>query len=66
MIYTSQFLGAQPTQFHHRRAERNHSDHYMDSELTSQLPNSFSHSLSAKLRSANLPVLCLWCDMVGD
>ncbi len=37
---------------------------YTDSELPSRMPNSLM--LSAKLRSANLPFLRLWCDAVGD
>ncbi len=37
---------------------------YTDSEPPSRLPNLLMPS--AKLRSANLPVLRLWCDAVGD
>ncbi len=37
---------------------------YTDSEPPSRTPNSLMPS--SKLRSANLPFLCLWCDTVGD
>ncbi len=37
---------------------------YTDSEPHSRLPNSLMPS--AKLRSANLPFLRIWCDAVGD
>ncbi len=37
---------------------------YADSEPPSRMPNSLMPS--AKLRSANLPFLRLWCDAVGD
>ncbi len=37
---------------------------YTDSEQPSRMPNSLM--ASAKLRSANLPFLRLWCDAVGD
>ncbi len=37
---------------------------YTDSEPPSQIPNSLMPS--AKLRSANLPFLRLWCDAAGD
>ncbi len=51
-IYARQFWGAKPPiQFRYRWAERNHSDHYTDSE---PLPNSLMSS--AMLKSANLPV----------
>ncbi len=55
-IYARQFLGARPpTQFRHRLAEMNHSNHYTDSNQARWLPNSFMPS--AKLISANLPSL---------
>ncbi len=64
-IYARQFLGAKPPiQFRHRRAERITQTIYTDSEPPSRMPNLLMPS--AKLRTANLPFLRLWCAAVGD
>ncbi len=61
--YARQFLGAKPpTQFRHRWEERNHSDHYTDSEPANQFPKPLVPSWEAQTSQ----FLRLWCDAVGD
>ena len=63
LIYAGQILCAkQPSQFHHRWAEKNHSDRYTNSKPFSRLPKSLVPS--AKLRTVNLLVLHSLCDVV--
>ncbi len=54
--------GESLTQFLHRWAERNHSDHYTDSELASRLPNSLMRTWKAQTSQ----FLRLWGDAVRD